>query len=129
VDVVFLHRGHEERAGDGAANRRRVEVRHARRRDVERAALQDGQPLRDELGTAVDQARLLGPVLQRPARDVLVVRLVRLTEVGGVRVGNGPFRPHPVQRGAGIEAAGERNAYFLARGKCLKDIGHQPAII
>ena len=31
VDAVVLHRPHEQRAGDGAAERRRVEVRAARR--------------------------------------------------------------------------------------------------
>ena len=40
VDVVFLHRGDEHRAGDGAADRRGVEVGDAGGGDVERAALQ-----------------------------------------------------------------------------------------
>ena len=56
VDVVLLHGADEHRAGDGAADRRGVEVGHAGRRDVERAALQDGEPLGDELRAAVDRA-------------------------------------------------------------------------
>ena len=88
VDVVVLHREDEHRAGDGAADRRGVEVGDAGGRDVERAALQRGEALGHELRAAVDQARLLGAVLQRLARNLVVVRLVRLTEVGGVGVRN-----------------------------------------
>ena len=124
VDVVFLHRHDEHRAGDGAADRRGVEVGHAGRRDVKRAALQRRQPLGHELRAAVDQARLLGAVLQRAARDVVVVGFVGLTEVGGVRVRNGALGPHPVERGARIETAGERDADLLADWNALKNVRH-----
>ena len=53
---------------------------------MEGAALQRREAFGGELGAAVDQARLLGAVLERPARDVVVVGLVGLAEVGGVGV-------------------------------------------
>ncbi len=124
VDVVFLHRDHQHGAGDRAAERRRVEVRVAGRRDVERAGLQRGDAFGNKLRAAVDKPRLFGAVLQRAARDVVVVRLVRLAEVRGVRVRNGAPCAHPVQRGAGVEPAGEGDADFLAGGKVLEDVRH-----
>ena len=86
VDVVLLHRDDEHRAGDRAPERRGVEVGHAGGGDVERAALQRGKPFGDQLRAAVDQPRLLGAVLQRLARDLVVVGLVGLAEVRGVGV-------------------------------------------
>ena len=35
-----------------------------------------------------------------------------------------PFAPHPVERGARVEAAGKRDADFLADGKALKNGRH-----
>ena len=125
VDVVFLHGEHEHRAGDGAANRRRIEVGHARGGDVERAALQGGDPFRHQLRTAVDQPRPLGAVLARAAGDIVVVGLVGLTEVGRVGERDGPLLPHPVQRRAGIEASGKGNADTLADGQVLKNDSHR----
>ena len=49
LHVVFLHGDDEHRAGDGAADRRRVEVGHAGGRDVERAALQRREAFGDQL--------------------------------------------------------------------------------
>ena len=72
---------------------------------------------------AFDQPRLLGAVGHRLARDLVVVGLVGLAEVGGVGVGNRALRAHPVQRGAGVEAAGKRDADFLSDGQALKNIG------
>ena len=124
VDVVFLHGDDEHRAGDGAAERRRVEVGDAGRRDVKGAALQRREPFGDELGAAVDEPRLLGAVLQRPARDVVVVGLVGLSEVRGVRVRDRALCAHPVERGARVESARERDADLLAGGDALENIGH-----
>ena len=124
VDVVFLHRGDEHRAGHGAADRRRVEVGDAGRRDVERAALQRRDAFGDELRAAVDQARLLGAVLQRAAGNVVVVRFVGLAEVRRVRERDRALLAHPEERGARIEAAGERDADLLAGGKLLQDRRH-----
>ena len=81
-------------------------------------------PFGDQLLAAVDQARLLGAVLQRLARDLVVVGLVGLAEVGGIGVGDRALAAHPVQRGAGVEAAGERDADLLADRKVLKDVCH-----
>ena len=68
VDAVLLHGAHEQRAGDGAAERRGVEVGAAAGADVERAARQGDEALLDEGGLAVDQPRDLGAVLERAAR-------------------------------------------------------------
>ena len=124
VDVVFLHRDDEHRAGDGAADRRGVEVGHAGGRDVEGAALQRGEPFGHELAAAVDQARLFGAVLQRAARNVVVVGFVGLAEVRGVGVGDRALAPHPVKGGARVEPAGKRDADLLAGGNALKNGRH-----
>jgi len=124
VDVVFLHRGHEHGAGDGTTQRRGVEVGHTRGADVEGAALKRGNAFVRQLGAAVDQARFFGAVLHGLARDLVVVRLVGLAEVGGVGVGDCALLLHPQQGGGGVEAAGEGDADFLLRGKVLKNGGH-----
>ena len=49
VDVVLTHGADEHRAGDRAADRSGVEVRDACRGDMERTALEHGDPFRDEL--------------------------------------------------------------------------------
>jgi hypothetical protein len=91
---------------------------------VEGAALQRGDAFGSELGAAVDQARLLGAVAERPARDVVVVGLVWLAEIGGVGVRNGALAAHPVQGGARVEPARKGDADALADGKVLEDRGH-----
>src|SRR4029079_13479890 len=118
----------EHRAGDGAADRRGVEVGDAGGGDVERAAREGGKPFGDELRAAVDEARLLGAVLQRLAGDLVVVRFVGLAEVRGISVRDRPLAAHPVQRGAGIEAPGERDADLLAGGKMLQNRAHAETI-
>ena len=125
VDVVFLHRADEHRAGDRAADRRRVEVRNAGGGDVKRAALQDRQSLGDELRAAVDEAGLFGAVLQRAPRNLVVVRLVGLTEVRGVGVRDRALAAHPVQRRARVEPARERDADAFAGRQFLKNVGHE----
>ena len=114
VDAVFLHRDDQHRAGDGAAERRGVEVGGAAGGDVEGAALDGGDALGHELRPALDQPGLLGAVGHRLARDVVVVGLVGLAEVRGVGVGDRALRAHPVQRGAGVESARERDADLVA---------------
>ena len=89
-----------------------------------RAALQRREPFGDELAAAVDQPRLLGAVLERAARDVVVVGLVGLTEIRGVGVRDRALGAHPVQRGARVEAAGKRDADLLAGRKTLKNCAH-----
>jgi hypothetical protein len=89
---------------------------------VERAALERREPFGDELRAAVDEARLLGAVRERAAGDVVVVGLVRLAEVRGVGVRDRAAPLHPVQRGARVETARERDADPLADGKVLEDV-------
>jgi hypothetical protein len=91
VDAVLLHRRDQHRAGDGAAERRGVEVGDAAGRDVEGAGLDGGDAFVDQLRAAIDQPGFFGAVLQRLARDLVVVGLVGLAEVGGVGKGIAPF--------------------------------------
>ena len=67
VDAVFVHRPHQQRAGDGAPERGGVEVGATGGADVERTALQRHQSFTHELGAAVDQSCQLGAVLLGPA--------------------------------------------------------------
>ena len=90
--------------------RRGVEVGGPGGGDVEGAALDRGDAFGDELRPAFDQARLLGAVGERLARDLGVVGLVGLAEVRGIGVRDRALRAHPVHRGAGVEAAGEGDA-------------------
>src|SRR6185295_15828907 len=124
VDVIAFHREDEHRAGDRAPERRRVEVGDASGGDVEGPTLERGDALLDELRAAVDQPRLLGAILQRLPRDLVVVLLVRLTEVRRVGVGDRAFRAHPVKGSTRIEAARKRDADFLACWYLLKDRCH-----
>ena len=124
VHVVFFHRDDEHGAGDGAADRRGVEVGDAGRRDVKSARLQRGDPFVDELPPAVDEPRPFGAVFERAARNVVVVLFVGLAEVGRVRVRNRALAAHPMEGCARVEAAGKRNADFLAGRNVLQDRRH-----
>ena len=124
VDVVFLHRRDQHRAGDRAADGGGVEVGDAGGGDVERAGLQRSDAFADERAAAVDEARLFGAVLEGLARDVVVVGLVGLAEVRGIGVGEGALLLHPVQRGGGVEPAGEGDADFLADGQGFENYRH-----
>ncbi len=114
LDAELLHRVHEQRAGDGAAERRRVEVALAGRLHVERAALERGEPLARERVLAVDEHRVLGAVADGALRDGRDVGLVRLAEIGGERVRNSAVLAHPRERAARVEPAGEGDADVLA---------------
>ena len=127
VDVVFLHRGHQHGAGDRAADRRRVEVGDAGGGDVERAGLERGDAFANQRAAAVDEARLFGAVLERLARNLVVVGFVGLTEVGGVGVRQRALLLHPVKRGAGVQPAGEGDADLLADGQGFENYGHGDA--
>ena len=128
VDVVFLHRDHQHGARDRAPDRRGVEVMHARRRDVERARLQCRDALRHQLLAAIDQPRFLRAVLQRAPRDLIVIRLVGLAEIRRIGIGDGALGAHPVDGGARVESAGEREPYFFARGQLLKYVSQTLSI-
>ena len=88
------------------------------------AALQCGQALVRELRTAIDQAGFFGAVFHRLARNLVVVGLVGLAQVGGVGVGQGALLLHPQQGGRCVQAARERDADFLPFGQVLQDGAH-----
>ena len=87
-------------------------------------ACKRGDAFGDQRGAAIDEARRLGAVRNRLARDLVVVALVGLAEIRRVRVRNRALRTHPVQRGAGVEAAREREPDLLADGNGLQDVRH-----
>ena len=117
IDAVLAHRAYQHRPRDGAAERRGVEVGRAGGGDMEGPALQGGKTFRDQGRAAVDEPRDLGAERQRLRRDRGRVRLIRLTEIGGVGAGLRAVRAHPVDRGAGVEATGERDADAFADGQ------------
>ena len=127
VDVIFLHRSHQHRAGDSAADGCRVEVGDAGGGDVERAGLERGDAFANERPAAVDEAGLFSAVLERLARDLVVIGFVRLTEVGGIGVGQRTLLLHPVKRGAGVQPAREGDANLLADGQRFENYGHSDA--
>ncbi len=92
---------------------------------MEGAALQCGQSFLHQLHAAVDEAALLGAVFQRAPRDILIIGLVRLAEVGRIAVGNRSLLAHPVNGRAGIQAAGEGDANFFPNRKTLQNIAHE----
>ena len=73
---------------------------------------------------AISTARRLGAVLLRPNGNEVVVRLIRLPQIRGVRIGNRTLGAHPVNGGAGIESAGKCQADFFARRQGLQNISH-----
>ena len=124
VDLILLHGGNQHGARYRAPQRRGVEVGHSGSGDVERAALQRGDALCRQLAAAVDQARAFGAILHGLARYLVVVGLVRLAQIRGVGVGHRALVAHPVQRGAGVQAARERNADLLSYGQVLENTSH-----
>ena len=121
VDAVLGHRLHELRPGDGAAERRRVEVAPARGLDVEGAALQRGQPFARERLLAVDEHRVLGAEGERLRGHGGDVRLVVLAEVGRERVRDRAVLAHPGERAARVEPARERDPDPLADRQRAED--------
>jgi hypothetical protein len=105
LDVVAGHRPHEQRPGDGATERGRIEVPLAGRLDVERAAAQRRETLPGERVLAVHEHSLLGAARQCALRHRRDVGLVVLAEVRGERIRDRPVLPHPRNRAAGVEAA------------------------
>ena len=91
---------------------------------MERAALQRSQSFADQLLSAIDQARSFCAVLQRAARDVIVVGLIRLAEIRGIAVRDRAFLPHPVDRRARVEPSGKCDADTFTDRQGLKNICH-----
>ena len=91
---------------------------------MECAGLERGDAFAHERAAAVDQPCFYRAVLERLLRDLVVVGLVGLAEVGGIGVGQRALLLHPVQRSAGVQPAGEGDADFLADGQSFKNDGH-----
>src|SRR5262249_37170813 len=129
VDLVFAHRAHDRRRGDGSADRRRVVVLPPRGAEVKGAALErDDAFLRHRLA-AVEQPRLDGAVAERLLRDVADVALVGLSEVCGVRVDLQSPVLEPGDGAARVEATRESDGDGLAGvGKLAEDAGHGVAL-
>ena len=121
VHAVVAHGGNQHRAGDGTADRRGVEVRNPGRGDMESPGLNGRNAFSDELRTAVDQARLLGTVLERAARNRFVVVLIGLAEVRRVGVRERALVLHPAQGCRSIETARKSDADLLADGNTLQN--------
>ena len=83
-----------------------------------------GNAFMHQLGAAIDQPRILGAEIHRLARDLVIIGLVGLAEIGGIGVDLGALLLHPEQRGAGVEPAGKRNADLLTLGQALQNRGH-----
>ncbi len=58
---------------------------------MERARLNRGDAFVNQLRAAIDEARFFGAEVQRLLRDRVVVRLVRLAEIGGIAKTRAPF--------------------------------------
>jgi hypothetical protein len=56
--------------------------------------------------------------------DCVVIGFVGLAEIGGVGVGMRALQLHPVDGGAGVEAAGEGDADLFADGQMFEDVRH-----
>ena len=124
VDAVLLHRAHEQRAGHGAAEGRRVEVGACRRSGCgTRRTRGRRSPLRRGRSCS-RQPRDLGAVLERAAGDRVDVVLVGLAEVAGVGAGDRALVAHPRDGDGGVEAPGEGDADALADGQGLQDLRH-----
>ena len=89
------------------------------------AALQSAaKSFANQLFPAIDEPRNLRSIFQRAARDVVVIRLVRLAEIGGVAVRDRPLLTHPMNSRARVEPPGESDADSFADRQRLKDICH-----
>ena len=124
VDAVLLHGRHQHRAGHGAAERRGVEIGDAAGRDVEGAGLDGGNAFVDQLRAAIHQPGFFGAELQRLARNLVVVGLVGLAEIGGIGKDARALLLHPEQRRAGVETARESDADFFPFGQAFQDRTH-----
>ncbi len=82
---------------------------------MEGPGLECGDAFAHERQTAVDQACFLGAILERLARDGVIILLVGLTEIGGVREGQRALLLHPMQGGGGVEPAREGDADLLVQ--------------
>jgi hypothetical protein len=91
---------------------------------VEGAGLDGGNTFVDQLRAAIDQPGFFGAELQRLARNLVVVGLVGLAEIGGI--GKGRARPFASSRAArtGVETARESDADFFPLGQAFQNRTH-----
>ena len=124
VHIVFLHGRNKHGAGDGAAERCGVEIRHTAGGNVERAALDGGDAFVCQLGAAVNQAGVLCAVFHRFFGNSVVVVFIGLPQIGGVGIRQSAFEFHPQEGGGSVEPAGKGNADFLIDGEGLQNGAH-----
>src|SRR5579862_4625051 len=123
-DSVLLHGSDQHGSGDRASDRSGVKVGLPCAGDVERSALESSQTLLDHLRPAVDESRLLRPVVQRPLGDLLDLRLIVLAQQAGIAIRDGALFTHPGHRDRSVQAAGESDSDLLADGETTEDVAH-----
>ena len=101
-----------------------VQLCDAAGRDVEGAGLDGGNTFVDQLRAAIHQPGFFAAELERLARNLVVVGLVRLAEVGGIGKDARAFLLHPEQRRTGVETARESDTDFFAFGQAFQDRTH-----
>jgi len=124
VYAILLHGRHQHGARHRATEWCGVEVSDAAGGDVEGAGLDGGNTFVDQLRSAIHQPGFFGAELQRFARNLVVVGLVGLAEIGSVGKDARAFLLHPQQRRTGIEAARESDADSLPFGQGFQDRTH-----
>ena len=91
---------------------------------MERATLHGGKAFGGQLASAVNQPCRFGAIFHGLSGDFVIVGLIRLTEVGGVRVRHRAFKLHPVKGSAGVQATRKSDSDLLADREILKNGGH-----
>src|SRR5262249_16511179 len=94
-------------------------------RDVEGARLNGGNTFVHQLRAAIHESGFFGAELQRFTRNLVVVGLVGLAEVGGISKDAGAFLLHPQQRPAGVETPRESDADFFSFGQAFQNRTHR----
>src|SRR5262249_34578052 len=94
------------------------------RGDMEGTGLDRGDALMHQLGATIDQPRLLGAKTHRLARDLVVIGLVGLAEIGGIGEDARALLPHPKQRRARLEGPGGFDADLVPFGQAFQDRRH-----
>ena len=124
IDVVLLHRAHQQRAGHGATEGSGVEICFAGGADVECAALQGNQAFVHQLLDTIHHASNVSPILLGTRRNIGEVGLVGLPKVGGVGAGDCTFGFHPGNCSRSIEPARKSDADSFATGQRCEHSGH-----
>ena len=116
----------QHRAGHGAAERRGVEIGDAAGARCGRRRTGSRRCLRAPVACGNRPAGLFRRrISMRLARNLVVVGLVGLAEIGGIGKDPGALLLHPQQRRAGVETARESDADFFPFGQAFQDRAHQ----